>query len=79
MSSDRETLLNVTGMTCGGCVRHVDHALRELAGVSAVEVRLCEGEVVVKHDPEKASVATMLEALREAGYDGAPSASPPST
>ncbi len=74
MSNERETLLKVTGMTCGNCVRHVDHALRDLEGVSAVEVRLREGEVVVKHDAEKARVEALLEALREAGYEGVPSA-----
>lgn len=71
MSSQRETLLSVTGMTCMGCVRHVDHALRVLEGVSAVEVRLREGEVRVEHDARVAPT-DMVEALREAGYDGAP-------
>ncbi|MBN8614554.1 MAG: heavy-metal-associated domain-containing protein [Deltaproteobacteria bacterium] len=71
MSSQRETLLNVTGMTCRGCARHVEHALRELEGVRAVEVRLREGEVRVEHDGSVAPTE-LVEALRVAGYDGAP-------
>ncbi|MFT3764291.1 MAG: heavy metal-associated domain-containing protein [Minicystis sp.] len=68
MSQKNETLLDVTGMTCRSCVRHVDHALRELEGVSSVEVRLSEGKVMVRHDPGAAPVASLIEALREAGY-----------
>jgi copper ion binding protein len=63
--------LSVSGMTCASCVRHVDRALRDLAGVSAVTVRLREGKVAVRHDPTEAPVETLIEALREAGYDGA--------
>jgi copper chaperone len=72
MNRERETVLNVTGMTCSSCVRHVDHALRELEGVKAVEVKLSEGRVVVKHDAEQVSIEAMIEVLREEGYEGAP-------
>lgn len=70
MREDRVTLLNVSGMTCGSCVRHVDRALRALAGVRDVEVRLREGRVQVKHDPSGAPAASMIGALRAAGYEG---------
>ena len=69
--SDRETVLRVDGMTCGNCVRHVDEALREIEGVEDVVVSLAEGRAQVKHG-SACSVDAMLEALREAGYDGAP-------
>ncbi len=72
MSDERQTLLTVSGMTCMSCVRHVDHALRDLEGVRAVEVRLREGQVLVEHDVASPSAEAMLEALREAGYRGAP-------
>jgi len=35
MSHQRETLLNVGGMTCMSCVRHVDTALRDAGYESA--------------------------------------------
>jgi copper chaperone len=72
MTSDRETQLNVTGMTCHSCVRHVDDALRELAGVHKVQVQLREGKVLVKHDPQSAPVSAMMQALQDAGYDSTP-------
>jgi copper chaperone len=61
------TLLQVEGMTCPSCVRHIDNALREIDGVSKVDVRLREGQVVVTH--EGAATETLVEAVREAGYD----------
>ncbi len=65
----KETLLQVGGMSCPSCVRHIDAALRELDGVAKIDVRLREGTVVVQHDPASASVDALVEAVRGAGYD----------
>lgn len=72
MSKERETVLNVAGMTCMSCVRHVDRALREIPGVSEVEVRLSEGKVLVQHDAAEAPIEAMTDALREEGYEATP-------
>lgn len=69
MSSTKETVLNVDGMTCGSCVRHVEGALRSLDGIEAIEVKLKEGEVRVQHDPARSTIAEMVEALGDAGYE----------
>jgi len=53
-------------MRCPSCVRQVDDALRTLTGVGAVEVRLREGTVSVRHDPNT-TVHPMFAALRAAG------------
>jgi copper chaperone len=68
MTKQRETVLSVEGMTCPSCIRHVDQALKELEGVSKVDVRLREGKVVVNHDEASAPVHCLVEALSEAGY-----------
>ena len=65
------TTLSIGGMTCNGCVKHVNAALRGVAGVSAVEVRLAEASANVVHDPERSPVASLLEAVVEAGYEAA--------
>ncbi|WP_437633719.1 heavy-metal-associated domain-containing protein [Sorangium sp. So ce854] len=65
----KETILQVDGMSCPSCVRHIDSALRALDGVASVEVRLREGAVVVRHDPASAPVDAVVEAVRGAGYD----------
>lgn len=63
------TVLNVTGMSCGACVRHVSGALRPLAGVADVEVRLTEGRALVRHDPHATAPEGLAEAVRDAGYE----------
>jgi len=65
----KETILDVDGMTCGSCVRHVEGALRAVEGVFAVDVRLREHEVQVHHDPTTAPIPRMIEVLGRAGYE----------
>jgi copper chaperone CopZ len=64
----KNTTLEVGGMTCGSCVRHVEHALRGLDGITSVEVKLRERRAVVAHDPERATAEAMIAALEGAGY-----------
>jgi len=61
------TTLRITGMTCNGCVRHVDKALRGIPGVTAVEVSLPEQRAKVVHE-DAASVPALLAAVESAGY-----------
>jgi len=74
MSKKHETTLDVTGMSCSSCVRHVNDALGNLPGVAKVEVRLGDGKVVVQHEPDKTSIDNLIAALREAGYESSASA-----
>lgn len=64
------TTLRVTGMTCNGCKKHVDAALRGIEGVSAVEVDLAQGQAKVVHE-DSASVEAMIAAVDEAGFGAA--------
>jgi copper chaperone CopZ len=72
METTKNTMLRVDGMSCGSCVAHVESALRDVEGVCHVEVRLSEGEAIVQHDGRQPSVAALVEALREAGYEASP-------
>ena len=56
---------HVTGMTCGGCVRHVDKALRNTPGVTEVAVDLASGTAKVTGT---ASFEALSAAVAEAGY-----------
>lgn len=69
MATNKETILDVQGMTCSSCVRHVQAALRQLEGINEIEVRINEGKVRVRHDPEGASADEMIGALAGAGYE----------
>jgi copper chaperone len=65
----KETTLDVTGMSCPSCIRHINDALGKLAGVSRVDVRLDDGTVLVRHDPDASPVERLIGALDEAGYE----------
>jgi copper chaperone len=60
------TTLQVSGMTCNGCVKHVTSALREVPGVTAVEVDLATGRAKVVGE---APVPALIAAVTEAGYE----------
>lgn len=62
-------VLNVKGMTCGGCVASVKHALTALPGVVGVMVSLPKQQAEVRFDESKLTVDTMRIALKGAGYD----------
>ncbi|NUT88412.1 heavy-metal-associated domain-containing protein [Pseudomonas corrugata] len=57
--------LQVQGMSCGSCVKHVTEALRPLEGVSDVTVDLQAGRVKVSGVSDGHA---LLAALEDAGY-----------
>jgi len=64
------TTLKITGMSCGSCVRHIDQALRAVAGVSSVTVdRTALRAHVLHQDP--ATSKELVAAVIAAGYDAA--------
>ena len=63
------TVLKVTGMTCGGCVRSVSNVLRALPGVASTEVSLEKSEAKVTFDPAIANQAALRKAIEDAGYE----------
>ena len=62
-------------MSCNGCVRHVDKSLREVAGVSAVEVSLPDGSANVTHEASVV-LSALVAAVESAGYEVSGHASP---
>lgn len=63
--------LMVEGMTCGNCAKHVEEALRPLAGVQNIEIDLADGRVRVSG---AADSAALIDALDDAGYPARPAA-----
>ena len=60
--------LLVDGMTCDNCVRHVESALRAVAGVESAEVDLAAGSATVRFDADAACLDDFRKAVDEAGY-----------
>ena len=61
--------LNVTGMTCGGCVTKLSSALSAIAGVDAVNVSLATNTAEVSFDEKSVTDSTLQAAIRAAGFD----------
>lgn len=69
MQNTQNITFNVSGMTCGSCVRHINAAVRPLSGVIDVEVRLKEGTVTVDFDPSTAKPEQFVSAIENEGYE----------
>jgi copper chaperone len=61
--------LNVTGMTCQGCVASVTRVLKAVPGVSDVVVSLQPGTAKVAFDAARTSLPVLKAAIEDAGYD----------
>ena len=61
-------ILNVAGMTCGGCTGSVTGALKAVAGVSDVKVSLATGEATVQYDEKQTSPEQLKSAVTGAGF-----------
>ena len=58
----------VTGMTCASCVRRVEKALEQEAGVSDAAVNLLLHEATVSYDPATVSPDRLIQAIHDIGY-----------
>ena len=63
-----QTTLQISGMSCQGCVRNVSQILQALPGVSQVQVSLEQASAGIEHGPETSPEALRL-AVEEAGFD----------
>ena len=61
-------IVKVTGMTCGGCISTVTHALKAVSGVRDVDVSLSAGEATVEFDERLTSPEKLKSAVKGAGY-----------
>ena len=68
--------LDVQGMSCGSCVRHVAQALQALPGLGSVDVDVPTGRVRLSGALENGSEAA-IAALSAAGYPAQLAVSPP--
>lgn len=61
--------LNVSGMSCGHCVKSVEGSVGELEGVDQVKVNLEDGQVTVSFDNEIVTLEKIKETIDEQGYE----------
>ena len=58
--------MDISGMTCGHCVRAVDKALKELDGVTVEQVGI--GNARVSYDPGATTAERIAQAVQDEGY-----------
>lgn len=67
-----ETPLEVSGMTCAGCVGRVEAALAAVPGVLEAPVNLALGRASVRHLADAVDPESLVAAVAEAGYNARP-------
>lgn len=60
--------INIDGMSCSHCVKHVTEALEELKGVTSVNVSLEDKNAVIEAEND-IDDETLKAAVEDAGYD----------
>lgn len=61
-----ELSMQISGMTCGHCVKSVRDALTSVPGVEVEQVAI--GSATVRFDEKKSDVAQIKQAVTEEGY-----------
>ncbi|NOT17439.1 MAG: heavy-metal-associated domain-containing protein [Sulfuriferula sp.] len=65
----QHTIINIKGMTCGGCTGSVTRVLSAVAGVSAVQVSLEHANAEITFDPSITTIAALRSAIEDAGFE----------
>jgi periplasmic mercuric ion binding protein len=67
--ADNVAVLKAAGVTCGSCASKIREALEKQKGVTAAEVDIETGKVVVWYDGKAAKPETLAAAVTAIGYD----------
>ena len=62
-------ILDIAGMTCGGCTNSVKRVVSALPGVGEVNVSLEHANAEVEFDPAQTSVEAVKNAIISAGFE----------
>ena len=62
-----KTTLAIDGMSCNHCVSAVTQALKDLPSVAVDQVTI--GSATLDHDPARAPIDALIDAVQDAGYD----------
>jgi copper chaperone len=60
--------IKISGMSCGHCQAAVEKSIKNLNGITGLEVLLKEGEARVSFDDSKVSLKDIKASIEEAGY-----------
>ena len=67
------TILRSNDFSCPTCVTKIEKALGNLPGVETAKVHFSTGRIEVQHDGTATPVDTLVQTIRELGYESRPS------
>lgn len=67
--SNKETTMQITGMTCAACSSRIERVLNKMEGIEEATVNLALEKSMVKYDPSMITVEDIQKKIRDLGYD----------
>ena len=67
--AEQTRIINIDGMTCGGCVASVHTATADIDGLQTMTVDLEDNLATVTFDDSKTSAQAIADAIDDAGFD----------
>ncbi len=67
-SAEEHMVLNIKGMTCGGCAGKVKSALTNCPGVKDAQVDHKSGKAVVEVESGEADIEALIKSVKKLGY-----------
>lgn len=64
----KRTVVKIGGMHCAGCVNAIQGYVKDIPGVSKVEVNLANEKAVLEYDQSKVRIDAIEKAIEEIGY-----------
>jgi len=69
--ADQTRIIQIDGMTCGGCVASVHAATADIDGLDIITVDLADSLATVTFDDSKTSAEIIASAISDAGFEAA--------
>jgi len=69
---ERELSLQIDGMHCAACAWLLNNSLRQLEGISDIQVNAGSARAEIRFDPTRVSLSRVLESIYSLGYDPRP-------
>ena len=63
-----KTTLNVSGMSCGHCVKAVEESVGNLSGVIDVKVNLVSSSVEIAYESDQVNLQQITDTIEDQGY-----------
>jgi copper ion binding protein len=67
--ANQTRIINIEGMTCGGCVASVHTATADIDGLDNISIELAENQATVTFDDSQTSAEAIAAAIDDAGFD----------